>query len=295
MSSCANCGKGEDESDSLKTCNACKMVKYCNAACQKAHRPQHKKECRKRAAELHDEALFKQPPQKNEDCPICFLRLPNLDTGKRYNACCGKMICSGCILAVIMTTGKNMCPFCRALAPTSNEDAVRMNKKRMDVGDNVAMHNLGCNYAEGVKGLPQDMDKALELWNRAGELGHVGSYFNIGLCYRNGEGVERDMKKATHYYELAAMGGDTNARHNLGYAEIRAGNMDRALKHVMIAVGSGNNHSLKTIQQMYKDGHVTKHDYANALRAYQIYLSEIQSDDRDKAAAFDDECKYYEL
>ena len=39
-------------------------VKYCNAVCQKL-----------RAAELRDEALFKDPPPK-EDCPICFLPMP---------------------------------------------------------------------------------------------------------------------------------------------------------------------------------------------------------------------------
>ena len=53
---CANCGKGEDSSSSLKACTACKLVKYCNRDCQIAH-PQHKKECRRRAAELHDEKL----------------------------------------------------------------------------------------------------------------------------------------------------------------------------------------------------------------------------------------------
>ena len=95
---CASCGKGEEESVSLKNCVACKMVKYCGRDCQKAHRSQHKKECRKRAAELHEEALFKQPPI-NEDCPICFLRLPSMDTGWKYMSCCGKMLCSGCIHA----------------------------------------------------------------------------------------------------------------------------------------------------------------------------------------------------
>jgi len=49
---CANCGKGEEESDNLKTCTACKLVKYCNRDCQIAHRSQHKKACKKRAAEL---------------------------------------------------------------------------------------------------------------------------------------------------------------------------------------------------------------------------------------------------
>ena len=80
---CANCGKGEEESIGLKKCGACMSIRYCSAACQQAHRSQHKKECRNRAAELHDEALFKQPP-KDDDCPICFLTLPLICTGKRH-------------------------------------------------------------------------------------------------------------------------------------------------------------------------------------------------------------------
>ena len=81
MSICANCGKGEEGGINLKSCTACKLVKYCNRECQIAHRPQHKKECKKRAKELHEEALFKQPPTMEEDCPICFLRMPLLGTG----------------------------------------------------------------------------------------------------------------------------------------------------------------------------------------------------------------------
>ena len=57
---CANCGKGEESNGDLKACTACKLVKYCNRDCQIAHRPLHKKACKKRAAELHDEELFKE-------------------------------------------------------------------------------------------------------------------------------------------------------------------------------------------------------------------------------------------
>ena len=57
-STCANCGKGEDSSINLKSCAACKLVKYCSRDCQAAHRPQHKKECKKRAVELHEEKLY---------------------------------------------------------------------------------------------------------------------------------------------------------------------------------------------------------------------------------------------
>eukprot|EP00578_Thalassiosira_sp_NH16_P019438 CAMPEP_0181084398 /NCGR_PEP_ID=MMETSP1071-20121207/4672_1 /TAXON_ID=35127 /ORGANISM="Thalassiosira sp., Strain NH16" /LENGTH=152 /DNA_ID=CAMNT_0023166125 /DNA_START=162 /DNA_END=617 /DNA_ORIENTATION=+ len=69
---CAACGgEGED----LKTCNARKMVKYCNATCEKLHRPEHRQECQERAARQFDEKLFADPPPKVE-CPICFLPMP---------------------------------------------------------------------------------------------------------------------------------------------------------------------------------------------------------------------------
>ena len=292
---CANCGKGEEESGSLKLCTACKLVKYCSRDCQKAHRSQHKKECRKRANELHDEALFRQPPHA-EECPICFIRLPSLYTGYRYMSCCGKIICSGCVYAGSKMDGNadQLCPFCRAPAPTSEEELIERTMKRVDLGDAHGMNGLGFNYAEGTYGLPQDRVKSLELWHRAGELGNAVSYHNVGDVYFNGEGVERNEKKAGHYFELAAMGGDINGRHNLGCAEANSGNYDRALKHFMIAVEGGDHESLKQIKQMYTNGDATRDEYAKALETYQAYLAEIKSDDRDTAAASDDLYKYYE-
>ena len=108
-----------------------------------------------------------------------------------------------------------------------------------------------------------------------------------------GRGVERDENKAAHYYELAAMGGVVESRHNLGAIEWHAGNMDRASKHDMIAVGCGDNASLENIKQLFKDGDATKDDYAKALRSYQAYLVEIKSPQRDEAAAADENYKYY--
>ena len=127
MSVCANCGKGEEASVNLKSCAACMLVKYCSRDCQAAHRPQHKTACKKRAAELHDEKLFKQPPQL-EDCPICMIRLPTLHTGRTYMPCCGKVICTGCVYAFQFrahSTGRSkeddVCPFCRAPPPGTSE------------------------------------------------------------------------------------------------------------------------------------------------------------------------------
>ena len=293
---CANCGKVEESSGQLKSCTACKIVKYCSRDCQKAHRSRHKKECRKRAVELYDEKLFKQPPPQFEACPICLSRMPTLDTGRRYYSCCGKVICSGCVYAGAKMDGNvdQLCPFCRAPAPTSEEEGIKQTLKRVEVGDALAIHSRAGFHESGIHGFLQDHTKALELWHRAGDLGCALSYCDIGNAHWYGRGVERDEKKANYYYELAAIKGCVPSRQNLGNAEIRAGNMDRALKHYMIAVGCGDNDSLKQIKQLYLDGCATKEDYAKALQAYQAYLVEIKSDGRDNAAAFDDECKYYE-
>ena len=188
-SSCANCGKGEEGSGDLKACTACKLVKYCHVTCQKAHRKQHKKECRKRAAEIHDEKLFKQPPRR-EECPICFLRMPSFEMGWKYNACCGKIICSGCAYAGAKMDGNvdQLCPFCRAVAPKTDEEGMKQIQKRVEVDDAQAIYELGVCYSQGIYGLPQDYAKASELWLQAGQLGNAGSYNNVGVTYDNGLG-----------------------------------------------------------------------------------------------------------
>ena len=181
----------------------------------------------------------------------------------------------------------------RVPAPTSEEEIVKRIMKRVDVSDVHAMYNIGRMYFEGDLGLPQYYAKALKLYLRAGELGCAAAYNNIGFAYDNGRGVARDGKKARHYYELAAIGGDVCARNNLGILEERSGNMDRALKHYMIAVEYGFDKSLVAIKQFYMTGLATKDDYAKALRSYQAYLDEIKSAGRDEAAAFTDMYRYY--
>ena len=297
VSVCANCGKEGNDINNL--CNKCKQVKYCNAACKKKHRSKHKKACEEHqrlaaehAAELHDERLFKQPPPK-EDCPICFLRMPSLCTGRNYMTCCGKVICCGCIHAIDEIDEEEKCPFCRVPAPEDEEMAER-EKKRVEAGDVIAIHYLANNYRDGTYGFPQNYKKALELWHRAGELGYADAYCSIGNAYDRGQGVEVDKKKSVHYFELSAVRGCEVARKNLGCIEECAGNIDRALRHHMISVRSGYTGSLDIIKELYTYGHATtKEDYMKALQLYQEYLDEIKSPQRDKAAAADEKCRYY--
>jgi len=297
MSTCANCGKGEEASIDLKACAACKLVKYCSRDCQIAHRPQHKKECKRRVVELHDEKLFKTPPPE-EDCPICMIRLPCLDSGQTYMPCCGKVVCSGCIFAVQFRAASqkkdDVCPFCRTLPPSFDEEMAKRYEQRSELNDAQAIYNLGCAYSCGDLGLPQDISKALELWQRAGELGSAEAHYNMGNTYKNGSrGVEVDKKKAKYYYELSAIDGCVEARHNLGCLEGNLGNVQRALKHWMISA-RGSKISLSNIKLLYSRGQAAKDDYTKALQSYQAYLDEIRSAQRDEAFAYGgDHYKYY--
>ena len=281
---CASCGK---EGGNLNTCNKCKMVKYCNAACKKKHRSKHKKQCEKRVAELHDEALFKERPSQ-EDCPICFLPLPLDPVQTNFQSCCGKNICMGCIHAMFEEASrrgkKGLCAFCRVPTLTS-EEAVKQIKKLMEADNADAFYNLAGFYQDGNMGMQQDYEKANELWLKAGDLGCVDGYCKLGFSYYNGRSVEMDKKKAVHYWELAAMNGSVNARHSLGCVEGKAGNIHRSMKHFILAAKAGCKRSLDNVKKGYMYGIVTKDEYASTIRAYHQRVDETKSDDRDKAEA----------
>ena len=186
-----------------------------------------------------DEDLFKEPPQRDE-CDICMLTLPIDTAEQKYQPCCGKVVCQGCIHAAYTADNRRLCPFCRTAEATSDAEWIERMEKRAKGNDARAIRNLGGYYYDGDLGLQQDHNKAMELYLRAGELGDADSYFNIGIAYAHGEDVERDEKKAKYYYELAAMGGVLEARHNIGVLEAQAGNINRAMKHLMIEARAGH-------------------------------------------------------
>ena len=81
------------------------------------------------------------------------------------------------------------------------------------------------------------------------------------------------------------MGGDVEARHNLGAFEGNAGNMTRAVRHWLISAGVGYDESLEAIRNLYLIGHATKDVFERALRAHKQAKDETKSDQREVAAA----------
>ena len=287
VGACANCGKHGSDTVKLKNCASCHLVKYCSVDCQKAHRKQHKRVCKQRAAELRDERLFGQRHQTRAEedfCPICTLPIPlRMQAHSVLNPCCMKRICNGCNVAAQRRHGMHDCSFCRMPCPKTDADKLAMIQARVEKKDPVAIDHLGEQYCHGTLGFQKDMSRAAELWTEAADLGSVAALFNLGLVYINGTGVQQDKAKGALLYEKAAMLGHVESRYNLGMYEGEKRNYDRAFRHWVISAKMGHQESVENIKRMFMGGVATKEQYTETLKGYQDAVEKMKSHDRDEA------------
>ena len=275
---CAFCGIAPVDDIKLKECDGgCDLVKYCSDKCQK-----HEADCKKRRAELHDKELFEQPEMTcYGECPICFLPMPIDITKSIFYSCCCKSICKGCDYADLISSGTYNCPFCREPAVNGEEENDKRVMERVKVNDPLALDQLGVRrYKEGA------YDKAVEYYTKAAELGDAKAHYQLGIMYRKGEGVERDEEKVIHHWEKAAISGHPYARHNLAVIEATNGNIERAVKHNIIAANLGLEDSMKVLWRHYSNGYITKEELEATLRTHKAAIDATKSAQRDAGEAY---------
>ncbi len=285
MMCCASCGVKEDDDIKLKRCTACYLVRYCSVKCQKDHRPQHKKACKKRAAELRDEILFRQPESTHlGDCPICCLPLPlDLETSS-FMSCCGNSICNGCVLANALSNRNDIanakiCPFCRSSYYDNDvEESDRRKMKRIEANHPATLTHVGTtkHYRKG------DYKGAFEYWTKAAELGNSEAHYKLACLYGKGEYVDKDEKKYVYHSEKAAIGGHPIARHNLAEIELKHGRFNRAVKHWTIASKLGYDYSLEVLRKNFRRGYVSEKEFEAALRGNQAANEATKSWEREE-------------
>lgn len=279
---CANCGIAGVDDIKLEECNDCDLVKYCGGKCREQHREQHDEECKNRKALLHDRKLFTQPDGSYlGECPICFLPLPIDPQKSMLKSCCSNNICKGCVYANMVSNKDDSvkagaCPFCREPA-SSDEEHRKRSKKRIKANDPLALRQMGAElYRDG------DYDGAFEYLTKAAEFGDVGAHYMLGNIYWRGQGVEKDDKKELYHWEMAAMGGHPYARYKLGcYEEAMNGDIERAVKHFIIAANLGMEGSMKALWKHYSLGNITKEDLDATLRTHQGAIDATKSEQRD--------------
>ena len=275
---CANCGITEVDGIKLEECDGCDIVRHCGDKCWEEHRKEHEEECSKRKALLQDKELFTQPDGTDRgECPLCFLPMP-IDMSKSgFWTCCSQLVCGGCIYADQKSSnGDQRCPFCREPIPSEEVEANKRMMKRIKANDPAAFHHMGGKcYQEG------DYDAAFKCFTKAAELGDADAHARLGYMYMKGQGVEEDEEKAVYHYEKAAIEGHPLARHELACYEEVNGNMERAVKHFIIAANLGDEPSMKKLWKHYSLGNISKDDLDATLRAHQAALDGMKSEQRD--------------
>ena len=280
---CASCGKAEIDDIKLVPCDDCDLVKYCGDDCENNHKSEHEEDCKKRAAELRDDLLFKQPESSHwGDCPICCVPL-SLDIKKSVSmGCCNIVICRGCAHAnAIRETELRLqlsCPFCREPFLKTEEEEDKHMMKRLEANDPVALLLWG-----GMKYKKGEYSSAFEYFTKAAELGDMDAHCKLALMYDHGKGVEKDMGKEIYHLEEAAIAGHADARYNLGSIEWKNGNKERAVKHFIISAAQGHDESIKALTKLFKAGLVTKDVFAAALRAHHAAVDATKSPLREAA------------
>ena len=285
---CANCGAAEIDDIKLEECNGCDLVKYCSDKCREEHREQHQEECKNRAKELHDKKLFTQPDETHlGECPLCFLPLPLDPEKSMFRTCCSESICMGCVFANFESNKHDKakalrCPFCRTHSSMGGEETRKRLMKRVKANDPAAMKEMGlkCLHEDG------NYDAAFGYLTKAAELGDADARHRLGWMYGKGEGVEKDDEKAVYHYEIAAIGGHPDARHNLARIEDDNGNVERAVKHLIIAANLGDEELMKELWNKFKDGNITKEELDATLSTHQAALDAMKSEQREEADAF---------
>jgi len=158
--------------------------------------------------------------------------------------------------------------------------------KRVETNDPVALIIEGFkNYEKG------DYTEAFGHYTKAAKgdgLEAAEAHFKLSsMLYRKGHGVEKDEQKMNiHHLEVAAIGGHAIARLSLGTHELKNGNKEREVKHLIIAATQGEDHSIKALINAFKEGLVSKEVLAATLRAHQAAIDATKTPQRDEAAKY---------
>ena len=105
---------------------------------------------------------------------------------------------------------------------TSTAVDINALKKSAEQGDAKAQYNLGVCYYNGY-GVEKDYQEAVKWYHKAAEQGDAMAQFNLGLCYDYGNGIPRNKIEAYIWYVLSFKNGNDYVNKNIKRLESEFG------------------------------------------------------------------------
>lgn len=153
------------------------------------------------------------------------------------------------------------------------ENSFKLIEAKAFAGEAKYQYILGQFYYWGDSNyhyIESDKTKAAYWWNEAASQNYTRAYNNLGIAYKDGIGVEIDLRKAVHYLKLGAEAGEDLAQRNYG---------DLFVDGVKIKVGS-HKETRKTSNDYYGSQKVrTYYDYATMdfITVYKIDVPDYET------------------
>ena len=141
-------------------------------------------------------------------------------------------------------------------------------KAKAEAGDALAQYDLGVSYRDG-DGIPKDEVKAAEWFRKAADQGLVTAQFNLAVLYDHGQGVKRDDAFAVAWYRKAADKGLVEAQVNLANFYLRGRGVSKDPRQAVAwyrkAADQDSIFAQYNLGLLYQDGEGVKQDDAAAL------------------------------
>lgn len=122
-----------------------------------------------------------------------------------------------------------------------------------------------------------------ELKNKA-EQGNAEAQYSLGVCYRCGDGVEKNLEEAIKWYKKAAEQGYAKAQYNLGICYYNGDgviqNNVKALAWVSAAYANGDNEATKAMRVIKQK--MTSTQIEQALKLAENYANGIFDENKKK-------------
>ena len=129
------------------------------------------------------------------------------------------------------------------------EEAVLWYRKAAEQGVSEAQNNLGVMYKDG-QGVKQDFKEAARWFLLAALQDNTLAQLNLGWLYHAGKGLTQNADSARYWYLQAAQKGHATAHLNLGILNLQQEDTIAAIHCLQQAAQQGNEGALRILQRL---------------------------------------------
>ena len=160
--------------------------------------------------------------------------------------------------------------------------AIKMLKRAVAYGDPKAYNQLALAYHQGLYGIPNDKEKAFNLFEQAANLGHTYGNLNLAMYYKYGYGTPVDHQKAIEHYEFAARQNCADAQLELGKYFDKGSHVPqdylKAVEFYELAIKQNKAKGQFLLGKCYFEGKGVLQDYKKASELFQLAADQNDAD-----------------